>query len=88
MVNVDVPIYVGISSDIDRRIIAHKYTGKEFTRHVIIEEFQNKQRALDAERCIIKYLSLFGMESNVNAKYIPIQEKEVYRNLYPSKKTW
>jgi predicted GIY-YIG superfamily endonuclease len=86
LVNIDLPVYVGTSSNIERRVIDHRYTGKEFTHHVIIESFKDKQRCLDAERCLIKYLSLFGNTENINAKYRPIQEQEVFRNLYQTRK--
>jgi predicted GIY-YIG superfamily endonuclease len=77
LINLDTPIYVGVTCNITQRCRKHKALGKVFTRHVILEQFKEKKDAYTAERAIIKYLSAFGNKENVNGKYEHIEWAEI-----------
>ena len=79
LVNVDTPVYVGVTSNVIQRCQRHKHLGKVFTRHVILERYKEKKDAYTAERAIIKYLSAFGNDDNVNGKYAHIEWAELSR---------
>jgi predicted GIY-YIG superfamily endonuclease len=64
----DNPIYVGVTTNIKQRIENHKRT-KDFDSYVIIKKYDDKKEALAAECGIIRYLSLFKNEFNINGKY-------------------
>jgi predicted GIY-YIG superfamily endonuclease len=76
LVNVDTPIYVGVTCNIQQRKNKHRALGKVFTRHVILECFKEKKDAYTAERALIKYLSAFGNKENVNGKYMHFEIAE------------
>ena len=56
------PVYVGMTTNIQKRLCSHRSNGKIFSTHYIIETFRDKNQALAAERALIKFLSLFGNE--------------------------
>lgn len=61
------PIYVGVTTNIDNRIRSHR-TNKTFNSFSVIEIFKNKKEAYAAERCIIKFMSVCGIEESfINA---------------------
>jgi hypothetical protein len=62
------PVYVGLTSGLKNRIHKHSQT-KKFDGVLIIESFDNKEQGLSAERCIIKFLSAFKLDSIVNGLY-------------------
>lgn len=62
------PIYVGCTSNINRRMNCHKRS-KDFDTYVVIEKFNNKNDALICERGIVKFISLQNDSDNVNGKY-------------------
>jgi predicted GIY-YIG superfamily endonuclease len=62
------PVYVGLSCSLRNRIYKHEKS-KEFDGVIIIESFCNKNDGLIAERCLIKFLSIFQLESVVNGLY-------------------
>lgn len=64
----DNPIYVGVTTNIKQRIENHKRT-KYFDSYVIIKKYDDKKEALAAECGIIRYLSLFKNDFNINGKY-------------------
>ena len=66
LTNNDTPVYVGYTLDIDTRIKSHRNDGKEFTGHVILKTYLNKQDSLIAENAVIRYLSAFGNKENIN----------------------
>lgn len=64
----DKPIYVGVTSNIKQRIIAHT-KNKDFDSYLIIKSYSDKKEANIAECGIIRYLSLFKNDFNINGKY-------------------
>lgn len=78
LINVDEPVYVGLSCNVQQRKAQHRSNGKVFTRHIILESFKDKQRGLDAERAIIKYLSVFPNINNVNGRYIHLEYSALF----------
>lgn len=62
------PIYVGLSSNLKKRISQHK-TSKEFDAVTIIESYDSKKEGLIAERALIKFFSLFKSSDIVNGLY-------------------
>lgn len=78
LVNNSIPIYVGVSSNIEGRLIAHKSKGKEFNCYLVIETFKDKSHAFAAERSLIKYLSIFGNPENLNGKYVRFESLKPY----------
>lgn len=78
LINEGKPIYVGVSYSVKDRIKQHIKSGKQFDKHIIIESFAIKESALAAERCLIKYLSLFGDESITNKKYERFEQLKTY----------
>ena len=61
-------VYVGCSCSMIDRLKNHKYT-KDFDCHIVISSHKNKKEALLAEKSIIKFLSIFGGDAILNAKY-------------------
>lgn len=64
----DNPIYVGVTTNIKQRIENHKRT-KDFDSYIIIKKYDDKKESLAAECGIIRYLSLFKNDFNINGKY-------------------
>ena len=64
----DNPIYVGVTTNIKQRIENHKRI-KDFDSYIIIKKYDDKKEALAAECGIIRYLSLFKNDFNINSKY-------------------
>lgn len=64
----DNPIYVGVTRNIKQRLKQHKKI-KNFDSYLIIKKYEKKEDALLSENAIIRYLSLFKNENNLNAKY-------------------
>lgn len=56
------PVYVGITTNIKKRLEQHKKSGKIFTSYYIIAVIKDKKEALQVERCLIKFISAFGHE--------------------------
>lgn len=83
LVNETKPIYVGFTMCISNRIKQHKSHGKKFTGHVVVKTYDNKKDALIAENSLIRYLSIFGEDYNVNAKHVDLEARKMYLN--PSK---
>lgn len=73
------PIYVGVTSNLEKRKMAHKYSGKTFDSIVIIETFSNKVDALTAERAIIKFLSVFENHNITNGLYVNRKYETLYK---------
>lgn len=78
LINDSIPIYVGVTSNIKNRLLVHRSKGKQFTNHLEIETFKEKAHAFAAERSIIKYLSVFGDDTNINGKYVNLESKKKY----------
>ena len=70
--NNEVPVYIGMTSDIDNRIVSHKLT-KKITHYAILGCFRNKQDALFVERTLIKFISFcdLGFQNGKYVNYIP-----------------
>ena len=64
----DNPIYVGVTSNLKQRLISHK-SDKDFDSYIIVKSYTDKKEALAAECGIIRYLSLFRSDFNINGKY-------------------
>lgn len=56
------PVYVGMTTNVAKRIEQHRKTGKVFTSFYIIASIKDKKEALQVERCLIKFISAFGHE--------------------------
>jgi hypothetical protein len=82
LVNNQTPIYVGCTSDIEVRISSHRRTNKDFTDYVIVKTYDTKKDALIAENSIIRYLSIFINDDNVNGKFSDLS----YLTMYKKKK--
>ena len=72
------PVYVGVTSNIEGRTLRHKQKGKGFDKVLEIETFSNKKEAFAAERCLIKYLSVFSDYENLNVKYVRFESMKPY----------
>lgn len=66
------PIYVGCSSNVISRIRSHRFKGKEFDKYIILKVYDSKRDALLAENAIIHFISLYGSENWLNAKYLSL----------------
>ena len=66
------PVYVGCSCDICKRLKYHE-KHKEFDSYYIIETFKNKKEALAAERSIIHFYSLFRQHDWYNGENVSYQ---------------
>lgn len=64
----DNPIYIGVTCCLTSRLKKHKID-KDFDSFIVIKSYENRKEALNAECGIIRYLSLFRNEFNINAKY-------------------
>ncbi len=62
------PIYIGCSCSLKKRIQMHS-KNKKFDGVLILESFDDKKTAYACERGIVKFISIFPLESIVNAKY-------------------
>ena len=74
LINNSIPIYVGCTSNIKRRVVQHAKSGKVFTGYVKVKSYDIKECALIGENSIIRYLSMFGNPENINGKYVNIQD--------------
>ena len=77
------PIYIGCSCSLQRRIRSHQKI-KKFNGVLILQSFDDKEIAYACERSIIKFLSIFPLESIVNAKYDNLTSEYVIHNLMGS----
>lgn len=59
------PVYIGMTSNMDRRIIRHK-EDKDFDSYVCLSEFKNKQSALDRERTLSTFVETFYFDEYYN----------------------
>jgi len=73
------PIYVGCSCSLSTRLSKHKKT-KDFDYHLIIKSYDNKKDALVAENAIIRYLSYFANDENINGKFSVLQYEKAFRD--------
>ena len=55
------PIYVGITTNSEKRKRQHKLKGKDFDRLVIIKYYNTKQEALIAENSLIRFNGMFSL---------------------------
>ena len=54
------PVYVGITSNINKRIEQHRKSDKIFNSVYIISVIKDRKEALQVERSLIKFISAFG----------------------------
>lgn len=71
--NTQKPIYIGHSGYIKRRVNNHRRY-KFFDGVIILESFQTRDEALQVERNLIKFVSMFNIDSVVNALYDNFRE--------------
>lgn len=75
-------IYVGVTTNINNRIRSHRLD-KNFNKYSIIEMFENKKEAYSAERCIIKFMSVCGVDSLFKNATMPaemiVQKHHIYK---------
>ena len=62
------PIYVGVSTDVKRRVRRHR-KDKCFKSYYIIKSYKNKKEAYAAENALIRFNGLFDI-GLVNAKHV------------------
>jgi len=74
-----VPIYVGCTVNVQLRINQHKSSDKVFDSYVIVKSYDNKKDALIAENSIIRYLSIFINDDNVNSKFSDLSYSTIYK---------
>jgi predicted GIY-YIG superfamily endonuclease len=56
------PVYIGMTTNITRRVEQHRQMGKIFNSTYTIESLADKKQALAVERTLIKFISAFGHE--------------------------
>lgn len=81
----DKPIYVGCTSNLGRRIKTHR-SSKDFDDYIVLKEYDNKYDALTAENSLIRFISMFGGDEWLNAKYEPLKFKMITRSLFQTYK--
>ena len=62
------PVYIGLSSKLKQRVNRHK-KDKIFDSVAVIDSYTSKKEGLTAERCLIKFVSLFPHPQIVNGLY-------------------
>jgi predicted GIY-YIG superfamily endonuclease len=82
------PVYVGLSTDIETRIKKHR-TNKHFDKYLVLESFDDKKQALAAERCIIKFYTLFRKHDWLNGEngYLSMVKYYIFDNVRVDKTT-
>jgi predicted GIY-YIG superfamily endonuclease len=63
------PVYIGVTQSLKQRVLRHEQS-KDFDGVIILETFNSKKEALTAERSLIKFLSIWKIESVVNGLYL------------------
>lgn len=61
------PIYVGYTSNIEKRLKSHK-SNKDFDDYIVLKSYKTKKEALIAEYAILSFLTLFGGKDILNSK--------------------
>lgn len=64
------PVYIGMTSNLHKRIKKHISSKEGFDGALVIESFDSKEDALTCERGIIKFVSIFGSETIINGLYV------------------
>ena len=78
------PVYVGCTNNVRNRLSKHRLT-KDFDSHLILKEYDNKQDALCAENALIRFISYFGGDEWLNARFCTLEleaEFKGFRNIY------
>jgi len=78
------PYYIGLSGNLTQRLQQHKSKGwLNFVDNDVyfIETFESKREALAAERCLIKFFSIFPNVEIRNGLYVNLGSKVYYKNL-------
>lgn len=77
LINGNNPVYVGLTSDIETRLKNHR-SKKKFERHLVLESFKDKKQGLAAERCIIKFYTLFRKHEWLNGENEYLKTVKMY----------
>ena len=70
-------VYIGCTSNINKRIVSHKET-KDFDSHTIIKSYNSKKDALNAENAIIRFIGHFKQPGNTNKPFTLDVAKMLY----------
>jgi predicted GIY-YIG superfamily endonuclease len=71
------PIYVGCTSDIRRRIAAHRRS-RSFDGYIVVKSYDSREEALSAENAIIRFISILNDPSIENALFDGLTARTLY----------